>query len=74
MGVLAQVFFKKLVDDGFSLPGWMVGIWWDVEVKVHWLLVGPGGDSTFVYGDDHVQENDRLAGFFCGPGQLSIGK
>ena len=74
MGVLAQVLFKNLVDDGFCLSGWTVRSWWNVEVKVHWLLVGPGRDYTLVYGDAHVQENNRLVGFFCGPGQLSIGE
>ena len=69
-----KYFFKNLVDDGFCLPGWMVGIWWDVEVHVRWLMVGPGGDCTFVYGDDHVQENNKLAGFLCGPSQFFIGK
>ena len=48
VGVLAFVFFKELIDDDFALPGWMVRSGLQVQVKVHWLLIGRGSDPSFL--------------------------
>lgn len=72
--VLALVFLKNLVDDGFCLPRRVIGGGWDVKVKIHGLLISSCSHSSFFYGQTHVQENHRLAGFSCGPGEFAIGE
>ena len=72
VGVLAFVYLEFLVDNGFCLPGGVVGGGWDVKVEVHGLLVCSSSHSSFFNGQIHVQENHRLAGFCCGPGKFAI--
>ena len=72
VGVLAFIDLEFLVNDGFCLPGWMVGGGWYVKVEVHGLLISSGSHSSFFNGQVHVQENHRLAGFCCGPGKFAI--
>ena len=74
MGVLAFVFLKNLVNNGVCLPRRVVGGGWYVEVEIRGLLVCSDSHSSFFNGQTHVQENPRLTGFCCGPGEFAIGE
>ena len=45
-GVLCLVFLQELEDDGLDEFFWVVGCCREVEIEVHWLLVGAGGDPS----------------------------
>ena len=70
--VLDRILFQYLVDDGLGLSWRMVGRWWNVEIEIHWFLVGFCKDPAIGDGNTHVQKDHRLARLVCGPGKLAI--
>lgn len=69
--VLRLIFFHQLVDDGLD-EGWgMVRLRGEVQVPIHWLLVGHRGDPSPLDRDREVEEHLCLSGILCRPRQLA---